>query len=168
MHSLYLRIYEKQAAFYKKRPRLIALLRILNAITLVLVALAYAWLCLYALIFTSPRFQRIDLWKVLGIPALCLSAVSFLRAFVKRARPYENGIEPLLAKNGTRNSFPSRHTASAFVIGGVACAYLPVLGVAVFLLGTLISYLRFAAGLHYPSDLAAGAVLGILCSLLAV
>ena len=166
MNANYRKIYERQASFFKRRPPLLTLLKVLDICTLVAVVGAYIALCVYTLALSEPRFDKKVLWEVCGIPAVCLSIVSFLRGVTKRPRPYEEGIEPLHGTNGTQNSFPSRHAASAFVIGGVMIAYMPPLGLAVLLVGLLILYLRFTVGWHYPSDLLCGAGLGIACSLL--
>ncbi|MFQ9736875.1 MAG: phosphatase PAP2 family protein [Christensenellaceae bacterium] len=71
------------------------------------------------------------------------------------------------SKEKRGHSFPSRHVASAFVIGTVLLPYCVWAGAAVLLAGTLLGYVRFAAGIHYPSDLLAGAALGIVFGLMA-
>ena len=39
-------------------------------------------------------------------------------------------------------------------------------GIAVLAAGALLGYIRFAAGIHYPSDLFAGAGIGVLFGLM--
>ena len=69
--------------------------------------------------------------------------------------------EPLM-EVPTTSSFPSGHALSSF-----ACAYVlaraePRLAVPAFVLAVLIGFSRIYVGVHYPLDVLAGAVLGLL------
>ena len=166
IRDLYQKLYERQAAFYRKRPWARKTLFIANSVLTAAVFLAYAFLCLFELIIHNP--VRADVVRILGVPLLCLFAVSLLRNLIDRKRPYEaGGIFPVIQKKKRGHSFPSRHVASAFVIGTVLLPYCVWAGAAVLLAGTLLGYVRFAAGIHYPSDLLAGAALGIVFGLMA-
>lgn len=57
-------------------------------------------------------------------------------------------------------SFPSGHTAAAFVMVTVAGTMMPVVLLVLLPLGLLIGTSRVYLGVHYPSDVLAGAVLG--------
>ncbi|MGD8482766.1 MAG: phosphatase PAP2 family protein [Gammaproteobacteria bacterium] len=61
-----------------------------------------------------------------------------------------------------RYSFPSGHTLHAFAFTTVALHFLPALAVILIPFTALVSVSRVVLGLHYPSDVAAGAVIGIL------
>ena len=65
-------------------------------------------------------------------------------------------------------SFPSGHTAAAFVMAMVLSAAYPSVTAAVFAWAALIGYSRVALGVHYPGDIAAGALLGTACAALPV
>jgi undecaprenyl-diphosphatase len=78
-----------------------------------------------------------------------------------RERPYitftaiHAGAAPL-----DRYSFPSGHTLHAVSFTLLATAYFPALGWVLVPLASLIAASRVVLGLHYPTDVLAGAVLG--------
>ncbi|MGA5358921.1 phosphatase PAP2 family protein [Streptomyces purpurascens] len=79
-----------------------------------------------------------------------------VKRVVRRPRPAH--VEPLVRTVG-RHSFPSSHAASAaaaaVAFGALGARAVPPLAAAVCLS-------RLVAGVHYPSDVAAGAALGAL------
>lgn len=89
----------------------------------------------------------------------------WLKPRVSRPRPFEvHSDVACVAAPLDRFSFPSGHTLHAFAFGIVAIAYFPALAwlLAPFML--LVAASRVVLGLHYPSDVAAGALLGTLIS----
>lgn len=57
-------------------------------------------------------------------------------------------------------SFPSGHTLHAVLFSTVALAYYPVLAPLLLSFTALVALSRLVLGLHYPSDVCAGAALG--------
>lgn len=64
-----------------------------------------------------------------------------------------------------RYSFPSGHTLHAVSFSLVALSYYPQLAWVVLPFTALVAASRVALGLHYPSDVLAGAALGTLLAL---
>ena len=93
--------------------------------------------------------------------AVGVLAYRFIKSRAVRERPYitHNAIEcasvPL-----DRYSFPSGHTLHAVCFTLLAAAYFPALAAPLVLLTVLIALSRVILGLHYPTDVAAGALLG--------
>lgn len=58
-------------------------------------------------------------------------------------------------------SFPSGHTASAVAFATAVGVVLPPAAVPLQVLAMAVGYSRVHTGVHYPGDVAAGAVLGI-------
>jgi membrane-associated phospholipid phosphatase len=159
MREFYKKVYNKQASFYRSHSWAKKGLYIFNYGLTGIIFLAYALLCLAAVCNNDLRsFENVA--KIFGAPLACLVVSSAIRKIINRPRPYEKGIEAVINKNKYGNSFPSRHLSSAFSIATVFLAYLPPVGISLYIVGALLGYVRFAAGVHYPSDLFVGALLG--------
>lgn len=83
---------------------------------------------------------------------------------VRRARPCDAlcSVEPL-TRVLDRFSFPSGHTAGAFVMATVVSAFYPVVSAVVYAWAGLVGLSRIYLGVHYPTDVLAGMVVGICC-----
>lgn len=110
--------------------------------------------------------QRRRAWLLIGAGALSAHAAAVLiKRLVRRTRP---GHPAVAVHVGTpsRLSFPSAHvtstTAAAILLARVAGTPLPTLAVAPMALS------RMLLGVHYPSDVAAGVVVGAAVAAVAV
>lgn len=96
-----------------------------------------------------------------GIGFVCTLLYKWLKSKTSRPRPFavENavraGAEPLDAF-----SFPSGHTLHAVAFSIIAIAYYPALAWLLVPFSVLVALSRVVLGLHYPSDVLAGAALG--------
>jgi membrane-associated phospholipid phosphatase len=88
-----------------------------------------------------------------------------LGLLLARQRPFAEDaqVEELLSHHPAR-SFPSRHVASAVAMALLARTSDVGVARAMATCAVLLGVSRVAAGLHYPSDVAAGAVLGVIAS----
>lgn len=85
----------------------------------------------------------------------------WLKGKTLRPRPYEVWQDiSLTGRPLDRFSFPSGHTLHAVVFTVVALAYFPALSGVLLPFTVLIGASRVVLGLHYPSDVLAGATLG--------
>jgi undecaprenyl-diphosphatase len=104
-----------------------------------------------------------------GLAALLALAVAQVIAGLwDRPRPYEAhpGDAHLLISPSPDPSFPSDHAAAAFAIAvSIFLRHRKAGWLALAMAGTL-ALSRVAAGTHYPSDVAGGALLGTLAALL--
>ena len=61
----------------------------------------------------------------------------------------------------TSTSFPSGHSASGFAFAAGVAEALPVLGVPLRGLATVVAYSRIHSGVHYPGDVIVGSLVGM-------
>ena len=91
----------------------------------------------------------------------------FLKTRLLRERPFVShagilaGTAPL-----DRYSFPSGHTLHAVCFTTLALTHFPVLAAVLVPFAVLVAASRVVLGLHYPTDVIAGAVLGALLAAL--
>ncbi len=101
---------------------------------------------------------------VSGAGALVLAPVVGLLYY--QVRPFALGLGTKLIHHVTDNGIPSDHTAVSF---GVAVSLLlsgSGLGPYAIALAVLVGFARIFVGVHFPSDVLAGATLGTLVALL--
>ena len=91
------------------------------------------------------------------------SAVSFIYF---RPRPFAAYEVNQLVNHVASSSFPSDHAAVSFAFATAVFLYNRKVGVFAYAVAFLISISSIFAGLHYPSDILAGASIGILVSLI--
>jgi membrane-associated phospholipid phosphatase len=107
--------------------------------------------------FDVPRRPRWN--RALRAIAITYVLNLVLKNVVRRRRPMLEGLPPLIT-TPTQLSFPSAHAASSFA---AARAYAPLIGTrAVYPLAVAMAASRVYLGVHYPSDILAGATLGTL------
>lgn len=84
-----------------------------------------------------------------------------LKNILKRNRPQQTipGFKSVIQPSD-QFSFPSGHTSAAFFFMGVISFFYPVLVIPFLLWAITVGVSRVMLGVHFPSDIAAGALLG--------
>ena len=102
---------------------------------------------------------------LLGLAAGALNALIYRackRRFV-RPRPFQTLPDlPILWAPPADFSFPSGHALHAFTSATLMALQFPAIGPPAFVLAALIALSRIVLAVHYPSDVLAGAWLGVI------
>ncbi len=158
------------------------LFRLINGFTLKYiwldtVAIFFATYAGYALLLTIPIFLLLraqKYWPMVwqGLIAAFFSrfiVAEIIRFFIARPRPFVNGnIIPLVGREPLYDSFPSGHATFYFALSTVFYLYNKKAGVAFLLASSAIALARVFVGVHWPTDVVGGAVIGILSGWLVV
>ena len=120
---------------------------------------------LIALLFLIPKKTRkAGIICIMGLLGTLLFTNLILKNMVARIRPYEviPGLELLIEKQKDF-SFPSGHSAASFIIAEIIYhCFHGWSGIVALVLAALMAFSRLYVGVHYPSDVLAGALLGLL------
>lgn len=110
------------------------------------------------------KYIGIECMFVLGISQI---VVQGLKKILSRERPYKI-IEQLntFGIDLSDYSFPSGHTTASFSIASTLALNIPRISLIVFFLALIIGISRIYLGVHYPTDVAAGIILGVGTSIL--
>ena len=121
----------------------------------------------YALMLAMLLIHGIDaapaVVHMFAVGIVCTLLYRALKRGTLRPRPFE--VHAHIAAGSVpldRFSFPSGHTLHAVAFTIVVLAYFPALALLLIPLTIAIAASRMALGLHYPSDVLAGAALGAL------
>lgn len=121
------------------------------------------WLVL-GIVFALLDPSRREAWLICAALGPIAIALNYLiKLAVKRPRPVLEGLPPLGGAPSSL-SFPSAHAVSSFAVA-VAMFRVDPATAGALLIALAISLGRPYLGMHYPSDVLAGALLGILLGL---
>lgn len=116
------------------------------------------WLALGAL-GGAAQADRRPQWRNARRTVLAVYATNTaIKLLVRRDRPSLPGLPPL-ASTASALSFPSAHTSTSFA-GALAYRRLGLPAAPLYALATTLGLSRLYLGVHYPSDVLAGALLG--------
>ncbi|MDQ0749599.1 membrane-associated phospholipid phosphatase [Streptomyces africanus] len=107
---------------------------------------------------------------VAGVTAMVTAEVlssGVVKQLYRRRRPPQQWVPPEdLRDRPDSSSFPSGHTAAAVAFTGAVAPVWPAFGVACGMSAVTVAAQRVHSGAHYPSDVAAGGVIGLAAAAL--
>jgi len=113
-------------------------------------------------IIDSSRWESWLICALLGPLAIGLNYA--IKLLVRRPRPVLEGLPPLGGAPSSL-SFPSAHATASFAVATAMVRVDPATSAA-FLVAIALSLGRPYLGMHYPSDVLAGALLGVVLGLI--
>ena len=125
------------------------------------------WILLSLILLIRPTTRRCGMAMLTALLLGLLVGNLALKNIIARPRPFAayTDILPLVMPIDPF-SFPSGHTLSSFCAASACFAYHKKAGAACGVLALLIGLSRLYVGVHYPTDVLAGMVLGIVSGLI--
>jgi membrane-associated phospholipid phosphatase len=106
-----------------------------------------------------------EAWTICALLAPAAIVLNYgVKTIVRRPRPVLEGLPPLGGAPSSL-SFPSAHATSSFAVATAMTRVEPA-GAIAFTLAAALALGRPYLGMHYPSDVLAGALLGVVLGLL--
>ena len=121
------------------------------------------WIILAGILLFMPKYRKVGMAVLTGLvlEAVCCNLV--LKPLVARIRPCDvNPVVQLLVPRPDDFSFPSGHTGASFAAVAALYASRNRLWILSLTLAVFIAFSRLYLYVHYPSDVLAGVVIGIM------
>ena len=127
------------------------------------------WLALGALFLCFKKYRRLGFHIIISIAFCYVLNDLIIKLLVQRPRPFliVEGLTALVPEPSSW-SFPSGHACSSFAAAYVLTKALKKKGSWSYALAVLIAVSRSYVGVHYVSDILAGAIVGTLGAILCV
>ena len=152
--------YSNLSSKLTSHPTLLFLL--LNFNRLMTVAMPLVYLTLLVTTYLQLGLGQ-QVWVYLLVPATGFVILSLFRKKINHPRPYETwDIDPLLDKDSSGQSMPSRHVFSATIIS-MACFHAwTLIGTILLICSGVLALVRVLGGVHYPKDVLVGYACGLV------
>lgn len=129
---------------------------------------AVLWLVLAFLLTCSRRYRKMGVAVIVSVLVAYVVVDVVMKPLIDRPRPFEFADVALLVDAPTTSSFPSGHTASSFAAATAILVYDRRAGAVAVLYAALVGFSRLYLFVHWPTDVLAGAAVGIAVALLAI
>ncbi|MDO5853114.1 MAG: phosphatase PAP2 family protein [Thermoplasmata archaeon] len=129
---------------------------------------AAVWLILAFLLTCSKEYRRAGYAVIVSVVVAWILADFVIKPLVGRERPYEVTGFDILVSAASTSSFPSGHTAFSFAAATAVFIHNRKWGIPALVFAALVGISRMYLYMHWPTDVLAGALLGIAAAYLCV
>ena len=142
-------------------PHSVPVLRIISYTT-TFISIAVLLMVLITSIVSRSKSIRKKFFILTAVLILVAIVSQELKTFILRDRPFK--VYPFIEKlsEGGDSSFPSGHTMEVFAMAAALSLLFrkKQIIIPIYLWAMLVAYSRMALGVHYPSDVLAGIIIG--------
>ena len=121
------------------------------------------WIILAGILILMPKYRKVGVAVIVGLALEVICCNLVLKPLVARVRPCDvNTAVQLLVVRPDDFSFPSGHTGASFAAASALSFSRSRLWIPSLVLAVLIAFSRLYLYVHYPTDILAGALLGVM------
>ena len=120
------------------------------------------WIMVTFILLIIPKQRKTGLMMAIAMILGLIIGNGILKNAVARIRPYDLVEAEIIIKHLSDFSFPSGHTLVCFEAASVLTIRKSRLWIPAVVIAVLVAFSRLYLFVHYPTDVIAGAVLGIL------
>lgn len=105
---------------------------------------------------------RIVFYKMVAVMIIAALMSTMLKSLIHRERPFVTYPDIVKLSQAGNSSFPSGHTLEGFAAAVAFSILVPKrkFYIPVFMWASVVAYTRMALGVHYPSDVLGGMIIG--------
>ena len=130
----------------------------------------YLWIAMGVVLLFFKKTRPVGFTVLVSLLLDFLTINVVLKELVARPRPFvvNELIEPLVGGVSPYRSFPSGHSGGSFAAMFALYRWVPKkIGIPALFLASLVALSRLYVGVHYPTDILGGFIIGFVCSALA-
>lgn len=127
------------------------------------------WICTALAMLFFEKTRKAGLGMAIAMILGLIVCNLALKPIVARVRPYDvNSAVSLIVRPLSDYSFPSGHTLVCIECAGVLWHFNKKIGIAAFIVGSLVAFSRLYLYLHYPSDVVFSVALGLIFAFISI
>ena len=125
------------------------------------------WFVVAIILFYFKKTRKIGICVFISLICGVILGNGILKHLVARNRPFnvDNTLIVQFIKKPSGYSFPSGHTLASFEAAGSILLYNKRLGIISLIVAFLIAFSRLYFGVHYPTDVLGGMILGTIIAI---
>lgn len=126
----------------------------------------YLWIALGIVLLFWKKTRPIGFTVLMSLVFDFLIINLSLKDLIGRPRPFvvNEAINPLITDVSPYKSFPSGHSGGSFAAMFALYRWVPKkIGIPALILAALVALSRLYVGVHYPTDILAGCLIGFIC-----
>lgn len=130
-------------------------------------SLGMIWIVITIILLVTKKYRTLGRSLAINLGLNFIACNLIIKPIVARLRPFEfNQSINLIVSTPIDPSFPSGHTLFAFAAATIFFVYNKKIGLFMYLFACVMAFSRLYLYVHFPTDVAFGAVLGILLAII--